>query len=83
MSEMMNDISKGGIRTQMNLIFAMMRLLATILDMAQNSQIACDTLDSTAEGIFEQAAILFRDVKDYTSAVSSEEIKGSDALMPK
>ena len=83
MSEMMNDISKGGIRTQMNLIFAMMRLLATILDMAQSSQIACDTLDSTAEGIFEQAAILFCDVKDYTSAVSSEEIKGSDALMPK
>ena len=83
MSEMLNDISKGGIRTQMNLIFAMMRFLATILDMAQNSQVACDTLDSTAEGIFEQAAILYRDIKDYTSAVSCEGTKDSDALMAK
>ena len=83
MSELMNDISKGNIRTQMNLIFAMMRLLATILDMAQNSQMACDTLDSTAEGILEQSAILFRDIKKYTSAVSCEEKKDSEAFMPK
>lgn len=70
MSELKNDISKGCIRTQMNLIFAMMRLMATILDMAMNNKIACDTLDSTAEGVFEQAAILFRDIKEYTSAIS-------------
>ena len=72
MSETMNDISKGSIRTQMNLIYAMMRLLATILDMAQSSQVACDTLDSTAEGIFEQAAILYGDIKNYTSAISCD-----------
>ena len=83
MSGMQNDIRKGSIRTQMNLIFSMMRLLATILDLAINSQIACDTLDTTAEGVLEQAAILYRDVKDYISAVSCEEIKDSDALMPK
>lgn len=83
MSEMQNDISKGNIRTQMNLIFSMMRLLATILNMAQGSEMARETLDSTAEGIFEQAAILYRDVKDYTSAVACEDIKDSEALMPK
>ena len=83
MSDIQNDISKGNIRTQMNLIFSMMRLLATILNMAQGSQMARDTLDTTAEGIFEQAAILYRDVKDYISAVSYEEIKDSDVLMPK
>ena len=83
MSELQNDISKGSIRTQMNLIFSMMRLLATILNMAHDSQMARDTLDTTAEGIFEQAAILYHDVKDYISVVSCEEIKDSDALMPK
>lgn len=68
----------------MNLVYAMMRLLATILDLAQSSQIACDTLDSTAEGIFEQSAILYRDIKEYTSAVSCEGIKGNDEnIVPK
>lgn len=80
---MQNEISKGGIRTQMNLIFAMMRLLATILNMAKSSQLACDTLDTTAESIFEQAAILYRDIRDYTSSISGKEIKGRDTLVPK
>ena len=83
MSEMKNDVCKGNIRTQMNLIFAMMRLLATILDLAIDIQMVCDTLDTTVEGIIEQTAILYRDVKEYISAVSCEEIKGSDILMPK
>ena len=81
MSELKNDVSKSNIRTQMNLIFAMMRLLATILDLAIDSQMVCDTLDTTVEGIIEQTAILYRDVKEYTSVVSCEEIKDRDALM--
>lgn len=83
MLQMKNDASKGNIRTQMNLIFAMMRLLATILDLAIDSQMVCDTLDTTVEGIIEQTAILYRDVKEYTSVVSCEEIKDSNAFMKK
>lgn len=82
MSQMKNDASKGNIRVLMNLIFSMMRLLATILDMAQCSEMVRDTIDTTVESIVEQTAILYRDVKEYTSVVSCEEIKDSDILMP-
>ncbi len=70
MSELKNDVSKGCIRTQMNLIYAMMRLLASVLDLAIDSELVCDTLSKTAEGIFEQAAILYRDIEDYTAAIT-------------
>ena len=70
MSELQNDISKGNIRTQMNLIFALMRLLATILNLAKDNQLACETLERTAESVFEQAAVLFHDIKEYTEAVT-------------
>ena len=70
MPEMRNEISKLNIRGQLNLIYAMSKLLVSILDMAPDSQVARDTLNKTAEGVFEQASILFRDIGEYTSAVA-------------
>ena len=73
MSEMMNDVSKENIRSQMNLIFAMMRFLATVLDLAQNNEMVRSTLNSMSEGVLEQAAVLFRDVGEYVAHLSATE----------
>ncbi len=73
MSEIRNEISKLNIRGQLNLIFAMSKLLVSILEMAPDSKVARDTLSKTTEGVFEQAAILYRDIEDYTAAVSETE----------
>ena len=73
MPEMRNEISKLNIRGQLNLIYAMSKLLVSILDMASDSQVARDTLNKTAEGVLEQAAILYRDIEEYTAAVSCSE----------
>ena len=70
MSEIRNEISKMSIRGQLNLIYAMSKLLVSILEMAPDSPMARDTLNKTAEGVLEQAAILYRDIEDYTDAVS-------------
>lgn len=72
MSEMRNDICKSSIRSQLNLIFAMMRLLATILDMAPENEMVCETLVSMAKGVSEQADVLCNDVGSYISALSEE-----------
>ena len=72
MSELMNKVTQDNVRAELNLVYAMMRFLATILSMASDSQLARDTLVSTAEGILEQAAILYRDIGNYASAVADD-----------
>ena len=69
MSELMNKLTKDSIRSQMNLIFSMMRFLSTIMDMAAENDIVRGTLSDTAEGIFNQAAVLNRDVNEYIAAL--------------
>ena len=78
MSETMNKISKDSIRGQMNLLFAMMKFLSTVLDLALENQMACDTINSTAEAVFEQAAVLYRDVSEYTTELSRNTEEGDD-----
>jgi len=73
MSELMNKLTKDNIRSQLNLIFAMMRFLATIMDMAADNSMVRKTVSGTAEGIFNQAAILFRDVSEYIAALPDRE----------
>ena len=70
MSETRNENCKEGIRTQLNLIFAMMRLLATILDMAPDNEMACATIISMAQGVSEQADVLCHDVGNYISELA-------------
>ena len=69
MSEAKSELSKGNIRCQMNLIFTMMRFLATILNMASDNEMVCETLTSIAKGIVEQADILCNNVDSYISAL--------------
>ena len=66
MSEVRNEISKMNIRGEMNLLYAMCKLIVSILDAAPDNAIACDTLRSTAESIFNQAAYLYGKVSEYT-----------------
>lgn len=73
MSKLHNEIRKDVIRSQLNLIYAMSRLLVTILDMAPDNEIARETLLKVSEGVYEQAAVLYRDMETYTSAVSETE----------
>ena len=73
MSEIRNELSKGNIRCQMNLVFSMMRFLATILNMAPDSETVCETLTSTAKSIVEQADVLCNDVNSYVSALTEEQ----------
>lgn len=69
MSDLMNNVSKDNIRSEMNLIYTMMKFMSTILDMVPDSKIARDTLCSTAEGVFSQATDLYRDVGNYAAAI--------------
>ena len=73
MPEIRNEVSKLNIRGQLNLIYAMMKLLASILNMVQDNKVARDTLCKTAEGLLEQATILCRDIGKYTAAASNAE----------
>ncbi len=70
MSELINDVSKNGIRSQLNLIFSMMRFLATILDMAPENKMVQETVSNIADGVTKQAAILKHDVGEYISTLS-------------
>lgn len=72
MSELRNNVCKDGIRTQLNLIYAMMRFLTTVLDMAPDNEMVCETLASMAQGVSEQADVLRRDVGSYILALSEE-----------
>ncbi len=83
MSDLMNKISKESIRGQMNLIYSMLKFLSTILDLALENPLACETIDSTAEALFEQAAVLYRDVNEYAAKLSGNEEKGLCAAREK
>ena len=73
MPEIRNEVSKLNIRGQLNLIYAMMKLLASILNMVQDNKVARETLCKTAEGLLEQASILYQDIGKYTAAASNAE----------
>ncbi len=73
MPEVRNEVSKLNIRGQLNLIYAMSKLLVSILNLVQDNKVARDTLCKTAEGMLEQATILYRDIGKYTAAVSNTE----------
>ena len=68
----MNNVTKNNLRTQMNLLFSMMKFLSTILDLTQDSPTVQKTLAVTAEGFFDQAAVLFRDISAYTEALAED-----------
>ncbi len=72
MPEVRNEVSKLNIRGQLNLIYAMSRLLASILNLVQDNRVARDTLCKTAEGMLEQVTILYRDIGRYTSVSNTE-----------
>ena len=73
MSELMNKVTKDNLRAEMNLIFSMMRFISMLLDMARDSPDARETLTVTVDGLFERAAVLFRDVNAYAEKVSKAE----------
>lgn len=70
MSEQMNSISKDSIRTEMNLVYTMLKFISMLLDMVQDTPLARETLTVTADGMFQQAAELFRDINIYADTVS-------------
>ena len=50
-----------------------MKLMVTVLDMAQGNKIARDTLSVMAAGVSEQASELQHDVGEYVAALSDGE----------
>ena len=66
MSEIRNEISKMSIRGELNLLYAMSKLIVSILDAAPDNAIACETLRSVSESILNQAAYLYGKVSEYT-----------------
>ena len=70
--EVRNEVSKLNIRGQLNLIYAMSKLLAYILNLVQDNKVARDTLRKTAEGMLEQMTILYRDIGNYTAVSNTE-----------
>lgn len=74
MPEVRNEVSKLNIRGQLNLIYAMSRLMASILNLVQDNKVARDTLCKTAEGMLEQMNILYRDIGNYTAVTSERDL---------
>ena len=70
MSELMNKVSKENIRSSMNLCYSMMKFISMLLDLVQENPVARETLTITADGLFEQAAALYRDINAYAEAIS-------------
>ena len=73
MPELMNNISKMSIRGEANLIFAMMKFMVTVLDMAIDNPIVRETLICMVESISEQANTLMHDVEEYVTTLSCSE----------
>ena len=69
MSELMNKVSKENIRASLNLLYSMMKFLSMLLDLAQENPTACETLTVTADGLFEQTAVLYRDICSYADNI--------------
>lgn len=69
MSEIRNEISKMTIRSELNLLFTMSKLIVTILDAAEDNPIAASTLRSVSESLLEQAAYLCGKVNLYTEGI--------------
>ena len=65
MPEVRHEVSKLNIRGQLNLIYAMSKLLVSILNLVQDNKVARDTLLKTADGMLEQVTILYRDIGNY------------------
>ena len=72
MPEVKNEVSKLNIRGQLNLIYAMSKLLASILNLVQDNKVARDTLLKTAEGMLEQVTILYSDIGKYIAVSNTE-----------
>ena len=72
MSELRNDISKMNIRGELNLLFTMSKFIVNILDQAQDSKIAADTLCTMAESLFNEAAYVLTVVNEYTAGLHDE-----------
>ena len=71
MSEVRNEISKQEIRSELNLLYAMSKMIVTVLDAAADNQIACDTLRSVSESLLNQAAYCCGKVSMYTEKLNS------------
>ena len=71
MSEIRNEVSKMCIRGELNLLFTMSKLIVSILDAAEDNEIACNTLRSVSESMLDQAAYLYGKVSTYAEDVRS------------
>lgn len=73
MSETKKQISRMGIRQILNLIFTMMKLLATVLEMEPDGELVLDTLASVTDGIRKEVEALVDDVNRYIADASKQE----------
>ena len=67
MSELQNSICKMNIRGELNLLYAVSKMIVTILDMAETNEVANDTLRSAADSLLDQAARLYNEIDTYTT----------------
>lgn len=67
MSELQNSVNKLSIRGELNLLYAVSKMIATILDMAETNKVASDTLRSAADTLLDQAARLYSEIDTYTT----------------
>ena len=65
MSEIENTTNKNNIRGQLNLVFASMKMLSTILDLASNNPMAQEVAATMADSISKQSSVLNSDVRQY------------------
>ena len=69
MSEIEKTTKDASIRGQMNLMFATMRMLATVLELAPDNQMAREAIASSAESVWAQSVLLHHIVQEYVTAL--------------
>ncbi len=69
MSEIEKTTKDASIRGQMNLMFATMRMLASVLELAPDNQMAREAIASSAESVWAQSVLLHHIVQEYVTAL--------------
>ena len=75
MSEVRNEISKMTIRGELNFLFTLSKMIVSILDAAEDNQIAADTLRTVADSLLDQAAYCCGKLRIYTEDLDDSKLR--------
>ena len=79
MSETMKEISIINVRSELNLIYALSRMVSITMELAQTNPVARSALRSGVGAILEQTHVLMHDVYAFVDGLETSEQPEHDA----